>query len=187
MLCQFLLYSEVTWSCMYMCIYISTPFVVLPSIIVYPKRLEIVPCAVEQDLIAYPAVFWIRVWSQLFFNQELLLPCTLLPGGCLYTGGVWVRLPLHKSPWKIRRLWPKGLQRKGTSLPLTGHPGRHQAAAGSLGSGLPHPSPILCLIHQPFCNKENDTKWKWAIHQVCTTQRCHLLRGIISIQLTAYV
>ena len=57
MLCQFLLYSEVTWSCMYMCVYISTPFVVLPSIIVYPKGLEIVPCAVEQDLIAYPAVF----------------------------------------------------------------------------------------------------------------------------------
>ena len=57
MLCQFLLYSKVTWLYIYMCIYISTPFVVLPSIIVYPKRLEIVPCAVEQDLIAYPAVF----------------------------------------------------------------------------------------------------------------------------------
>ena len=49
--CQFLLYSRVT---SYMYIYI--PCLVLSSIIFCPKRLDIAPCAVQQDLLAYP--FW---------------------------------------------------------------------------------------------------------------------------------
>ena len=51
LLCQFLLYSRVT---SYMYIYI--PCLVLSSIMLCPKRLDIAPCAVQQDLLAYP--FW---------------------------------------------------------------------------------------------------------------------------------
>ena len=32
---------------------ISIPFLILPSIKLYQKRLDIVPCAVQQDLMAY--------------------------------------------------------------------------------------------------------------------------------------
>ena len=46
MFCQFLLYSKMTQ----LCVYIYS----LSSIMVYPKRLDLVPCAVQQDLIAYP-------------------------------------------------------------------------------------------------------------------------------------
>ena len=49
MLYQYLLYSKVTQLCIY--IY---PFLVLFSIMVCLKRLGIVPCAIQQDLIAYP-------------------------------------------------------------------------------------------------------------------------------------
>ena len=55
MLCQFLLYSKVTQ--LYIHIHTHThththtPFLTLSSIIVYPKRLVIVPCAVQQELI----------------------------------------------------------------------------------------------------------------------------------------
>ena len=48
MLCQFPLYSKVIQ------LYIHIPFLILPSIMVYPKRLDTVPCAVQQELIAYP-------------------------------------------------------------------------------------------------------------------------------------
>ena len=50
MLCQFQLYSSGTPSS----IYISIPFLVFSSILVYPKRLDRVPCAGQQDLMAYP-------------------------------------------------------------------------------------------------------------------------------------
>ena len=49
MLCQFLPYSKVTQSylCMYEYVYTQThrPFLILLSILGYPKRLDIVPCA----------------------------------------------------------------------------------------------------------------------------------------------
>ena len=77
MLCQFLLYSKVTQILyiytlytyyiythyiliyvyiythtiyLYICIYIHT----FSSILFYHKRLDIVPCAIQQDLISYP-------------------------------------------------------------------------------------------------------------------------------------
>ena len=34
--------------------YLYIPFFILSSITVYLKRLDIVPCAVQQDLISYP-------------------------------------------------------------------------------------------------------------------------------------
>ena len=43
MLCQFLLYSKVIWSH----IYILILFLTLSSIMFYPKRLDIVPLAIE--------------------------------------------------------------------------------------------------------------------------------------------
>ena len=42
---QFLLYRQVTQSCI--------SFIILSSISVFPKRLDIVPCALQQDLIVY--------------------------------------------------------------------------------------------------------------------------------------
>ena len=45
---QFLLYSKVTQS------YIYIPFLILSSIMVYLKRLDTVLCAVQKDLTAYP-------------------------------------------------------------------------------------------------------------------------------------
>ena len=82
MLYQFLLYSKVTQSYIYICMYIYIhsfsriiflilflilcfsyflfsyyfilKFLILSSIRFYPKRLDRVPCAVQQDLIAYP-------------------------------------------------------------------------------------------------------------------------------------
>ena len=60
-LCQFLLYCIVTQSythtCVYIYIFIYTHtffFLILSSIKFYPKRLDIVPCAVQYVLIAYP-------------------------------------------------------------------------------------------------------------------------------------
>ena len=50
MLCQYLLYNEVIQSH----IYTHMPFLILSSIMIYPKRLDIFPCAVQKDLIAYP-------------------------------------------------------------------------------------------------------------------------------------
>ena len=47
MLCQFLLYRNVAQSY----VYIYIPFLTLPSIMVYHKRLDIVPCAIQQDLV----------------------------------------------------------------------------------------------------------------------------------------
>ena len=59
MLCQFLLYRKVTQSSislsLSLSLYIHIPFLILSSIMVYPKRLGIVPCAIQQDLIAYPS------------------------------------------------------------------------------------------------------------------------------------
>ena len=52
MFCQFLLYSNVPQ--LYIYIYIHILFLILSSIMFYPKRLDLVPCAVQQDLIAYP-------------------------------------------------------------------------------------------------------------------------------------
>ena len=43
---QFLLYSKMTQQFKYMFFFSS-------SIMIYPKRLDIVPCAVQQDPIAY--------------------------------------------------------------------------------------------------------------------------------------
>jgi len=48
MLYQFLLYCKVTQS------YIYIPFFILSSIMVYPRRLDTVLCAVQKDLTAYP-------------------------------------------------------------------------------------------------------------------------------------
>ena len=50
-MCQFLLYSKVTQSYIY--IY-NVTFLLFFSITVYPKRLDIVSCVVQKDLIAYP-------------------------------------------------------------------------------------------------------------------------------------
>ena len=51
MLCQLLMgHRKVTQLYKYICI----PFLVLSSIMVYPKRLDRVPCDRRQDLIAYP-------------------------------------------------------------------------------------------------------------------------------------
>ena len=65
MLCYFLLCSKVTGHVMHIYvkkenhlfniyIYTHIPFLILSSIIFYPKRLDIVPYAVQQDLLAYP-------------------------------------------------------------------------------------------------------------------------------------
>ena len=60
MLCQFLLYSIVTqpyihtYIYVWIYIYIYILVFILSSITFYPKRLNIVPCAVQWDLIAYP-------------------------------------------------------------------------------------------------------------------------------------
>ena len=48
MLCQSLLYSKVTQ--LYTCIH---SFLIFFSIMVYPRRLDIVPCAIQWDLV-YP-------------------------------------------------------------------------------------------------------------------------------------
>ena len=49
---QFLLYNKVTQSYIYIyTLYIYILFLILSSVIVYPKRLDIVPCTVAQDLI----------------------------------------------------------------------------------------------------------------------------------------
>ena len=47
MLCQVLLYSIATHS------YINILFLMLPSIMFHRKWLDIIPCATQQDLIAY--------------------------------------------------------------------------------------------------------------------------------------
>ena len=52
MFCQFLLCSKVTQ--LYTYIYTYILFLILSSIMFYPKRLDIVPCAIQQDFIAYP-------------------------------------------------------------------------------------------------------------------------------------
>ena len=76
MLCQFLLYSKVTQ--LYIHIHTHThththtPFLTLSSIIVYPKRLVIVPCAVQQELI-------LNVLPSFFFF--------FFGGGCIH--GIW--------------------------------------------------------------------------------------------------
>ena len=53
---SFLLYSKVTQSqiCMCVCVYIYILFLTLSSIMLHHKQLDIVPCAIQQDLIAYP-------------------------------------------------------------------------------------------------------------------------------------
>ena len=49
MLCQFLLYSKVTQSYMYIYTHTHTHilFLILSSITFYPKRLDIIPCAIQ--------------------------------------------------------------------------------------------------------------------------------------------
>ena len=62
MFLQFLLYGKVTQSsiytyiCMYIyvCMHMYIIFLILSSIIFCHKRLDIVPCAIQQDLIVYP-------------------------------------------------------------------------------------------------------------------------------------
>ena len=54
----FLLYSRVTPSYVYIYIYTHSLFLILSSIMVYPKRLAIVPCAIQQDVTAYPFQMW---------------------------------------------------------------------------------------------------------------------------------
>ena len=49
MFCQFLLHSDVASHT-----HTYIPFLILSSLMFYPKRLDIVPCAIQQDLIAYP-------------------------------------------------------------------------------------------------------------------------------------
>ena len=67
--CQFLPYSKVTQS--YVHIYIL--FLTLSSIIFHHKRLDIVPCAIQQDLIAYPCQI------QQFASINPRLPVHLTP------------------------------------------------------------------------------------------------------------
>ena len=52
MFCHFLLYSKVTQ--IYIYIYIHIFFLTLSSIMVHHNWLAMIPCAVQQDLIAYP-------------------------------------------------------------------------------------------------------------------------------------
>lgn len=40
--------------CVYICIYTCLPFLMLPSIVLYAKRLDVAACAAQSDLIAYP-------------------------------------------------------------------------------------------------------------------------------------
>ena len=47
---QFLLHSKETQSCTYK----NIIFLILSSIVFYPRRLDRVPCALHQDLISYP-------------------------------------------------------------------------------------------------------------------------------------
>ena len=49
MLCSFLLYSQVIH-----CTYINIFFHIF-SIMIYRRILDIVPCAIQQDLVAYPS------------------------------------------------------------------------------------------------------------------------------------
>ena len=53
-LCQFLLYSKVSQSYIHIRHADVCTFLFLFSIMFYPKRLNIVPCAIEWDLFAYP-------------------------------------------------------------------------------------------------------------------------------------
>ena len=51
--------SDPVTRCVYVCIYIYMNtnilfFLILSSIMAYPKRLDIVPCAIQEDFIAYP-------------------------------------------------------------------------------------------------------------------------------------
>ena len=52
MFCQFLLYSKVVQPCTYLSICLLFP--IFSAITFHHKGLDIVPCAVQQDLIAYP-------------------------------------------------------------------------------------------------------------------------------------
>ena len=54
MFCQFLLYSKVTQVYIYIYIYIYILFLTLSSIMFLHEWLDIVPCATQKDLIAYP-------------------------------------------------------------------------------------------------------------------------------------
>ena len=87
MFCQFLLYSKVTQS------YIYTHFLILSSIMLYHKWLDVVPCAIHRDLTAFhskcnslhllttksqsillspPPTWHPRVWK--YFNVFLIWP-----------------------------------------------------------------------------------------------------------------
>jgi len=68
-LCQFLLYSKLTHLHTYI------PFLILSSIMVYPKRLDIVPCTVQYNLIAYP----FQMWKFAYANTKLLVYLTPSP------------------------------------------------------------------------------------------------------------
>ena len=50
MLCYFLLYSIVICLCIYIYIFSFTPF----SIVVYHRILNVVPCALQENLVTYP-------------------------------------------------------------------------------------------------------------------------------------
>ena len=69
MLRQFLQYSIVTQ----LCINIYILFLILSSIMVYPKRLDRVPYAVQQDFIAYPVIHKLSIWWNLVSHLEIIL------------------------------------------------------------------------------------------------------------------
>ena len=58
MLCQFWLYSKMIQIHTHTYTHTCILFPILSPIMVYPKRLDIVPCAVQQDLIAYPFIYF---------------------------------------------------------------------------------------------------------------------------------
>ena len=77
MFCQFLLYSKVTQS------YIKIHSVSVSSIMFHPRRLDIVPCAVQQDRVACR----VRGFSQRVLHLlEERLPTRGLVGRAFGTG-----------------------------------------------------------------------------------------------------
>ena len=56
-------YTHYIYICVYIYIHTHILFLILSSIMVYPKRLDTVPCAVQQDLIAYPTFWGLSNWE----------------------------------------------------------------------------------------------------------------------------
>ena len=95
MLCQFLLYSSDPVS------HPHTPSLsyTLSSITVFPKRLDTVPCAAQQDLSAYPLWMWSFASANLhLFFKTGVTTCSTLPGTvsvCACRPSAVVKCPFH--------------------------------------------------------------------------------------------